>query len=209
MRFGPHQDLLNKKIYVEFYESPKVSKILQNNLKARGFNVVESPDEADKKLFLSAFYTITKACKKPISGTLGKVLESSVEYSPSMSSGHMVTTGPGSVIATSAISGLTSAISIATFTDALLKMTGFNDWLGKKISGDKSCDDPTLTYTSDVKVLVTEGGLFHRYQEGEVTWEINASASAIELPLGVVAPEAVEYAMQPVYDLKPMPAQLQ
>jgi hypothetical protein len=209
MRLGPGQDFLDKKIYIEFYDSPKVSKILQNNLKARGFNVVESPDRADRKLFFHGHYTITKACKTPINGTLGKLLESAIEESPSMSNDYRVTTGPGTVVLTSAVFGVFSFVSLVSMTEALVQMTGFSTWVNRKISGDKSCENPEIPYSSEVRILVTEGGLFHTYKEGEFTWKITASATALELPLGVVASDAIEYAIQPVYDLKPVSTQPQ
>ena len=198
MIYPPTADVASKKIFITFDQSPKATTIIQDNLRSRGFIVVESENEAEEKYYLSGTYNIGRINEKNKYGKLGPLLESSIEIDASGKPKQSI--GAFDVLSSGTVFGFSSFISISNMANALSQLVGFTGWLNKMIAGDprgfchhKDCN----IYRSTVNVYVNN-------EKGTTMWIAGSDASDTKILLDILISDAIEYAMKPIYDLKPL-----
>ena len=59
----PKAEVAEKRVYIAFEGSPKMTRVLQEKLKAKGFAVVDKPEDADAKFRVGGMFTISGAGK--------------------------------------------------------------------------------------------------------------------------------------------------
>jgi len=193
----PNPDIAEKRLYVTFDGSQKMTRVIREKLKARGFAVVDNPEEADAKYRFGGMFTITGAGKEDVRGKLGDLLESSVG-----------TPQPGSpdyrhqnvdllqIGVSAAYAGVASVISVTDMVRWIGQKTGVAGRFNELLTGDPRgfCfGDACSKYTSTVVMNVT-GDNGH--------WWVMEKAQDSKVVLDLVIVDAVENMLQPLYYLK-------
>jgi hypothetical protein len=206
----PTSKLVSQSIFIKLKNSPKVTKVLQDNLKSRGFKVSDSEKEAEAVFILTANYKYTMGLVFNLelcSTDLGKVLESSGDITsttqvtvPSQA-GNLATTGM-----TSAVYGATSAVAITSAANLLVSASGFGGFLDKLIFGDErgiclneNCRKQRAAQpkTSAVSIQIHNG-------QGQPLWTVYGSTFGIKPLFSHLVPIIFDYAIQPITDLIPL-----
>ena len=75
----PTAEIAHQRIFVSFEGSPKMTRILQEKLKAKGFAVVDDPSLAEAKFKFNGHYIISALAKQNIVGPLSEILEQTIK----------------------------------------------------------------------------------------------------------------------------------
>jgi hypothetical protein len=177
----PTEELQKKRIFIQFVDSPKATKLLQNILTARGFDVVATPEEATAQITFNGAFSVGKFAMKPTQGKLGELLESGMTVSDTPNQTQ---------------TGLINAILFPT--DWLSRVTGVHDSFNKMITGDPR----GWCLHEDCDKFISEVGIFVTGDSGH--WRLNARAKNEKIALDLVVKDAIEAALQPLYDVAPL-----
>jgi len=193
----PNSDLAQKRIFVIFEGSPKMTRVLQAKLRARGYTTVENPDEAEEQYRFSGMFMLSGAGKNEARGKLGELLESSVsnDFGNSTNYGHQ-NVDLLQIGVSAAYSGIASAISITDMVRWLGQKTGVAGRFNEMLTGDPRgfcLADSCSKYTSTV-IMNVKGASGH--------WWIQEKAQDSKVVLDLVVADAVEQILKPFYDIR-------
>lgn len=193
----PKADIFEKRLYVSFDGSQKMTRVLQEKLKAKGFAIVENPQEADAKFRFGGMFTITGAGKEDVRGKLGDLLETSVSApQPNAPDYRHQNVDLLQVGVSAAYAGVASVISVTDMVRWIGQKTGVAGRFNELLTGDPRgfCfGDACSKYTSTVVMNVT-GDNGH--------WWVMEKAQDSKVVLDLVIADAVENALRPLYELK-------
>jgi len=209
----PTSNLVSQPIFIKLENSPKVSKLFQDSLRSRGFNIKESEKEAEAVFVLTANYKYTMGLNlnlETCSTDLGKVLNSSGDITsttqvtvPSQA-GNWATTGM-----TSAVYGATSPVAITSAANLLVSASGFGGFIDKLLFGDErgiclneNCRKQRAAQpkTSAVSIHIHNG-------QGKTLWTVYGNTFGLKPLFSYLVPVMLDYAVQPITDLIPVPAE--
>jgi len=194
----PNAELGQKRIFIFFDGSPKMTRVLKAKLQTRGYAIVEKPEEADEQYRITGMFMLSGAGKGKASGKLGELLESSISNDLGKSPDYKHQNVDLLQIGVSAAySGITSAISITDMVSWLGQKTGIAGRFNELLTGDprgfcvgESCNK----YTSTV-IMFAKGNSGH--------WWIQEKAQDSKVVLDLVVADAVENILKPFYDIRP------
>lgn len=190
----PSKEVADKKIGIYFDGSPKMSKILQEKLRDKGFVVADDPNDADVKFKLSGIYLVTGAGKSSMSGSLGDMLESSVNLGdPTKADFEHQNV---SLIQMASTRSLMGSISPADMIIWLSQKSGISGRINQAISGDPRgfCWNENCNKLNSHIVI--------RIGDGQSHWWIQGEAKHENVVLDLVFADLIESLLKPIYDLK-------
>lgn len=193
----PKAELIEKRVYIAFEGSPKMTRVLQEKLKARGYSVVDKPEDADAKFRVGGMFTIAGAGKEDVRGKLGDLLESAVGADqPSNPDYRHQNVDLLQIGVSAAYTGVASMLSVTDMVRWIGQKTGIAGRFNELLTGDPRgfCfGDACSKYTSTVVMNVT-GDSGH--------WWVMEKAQDSKVVLDLVIADSVENTLQPLYDLK-------
>lgn len=189
----PPAETANQRIFVSFEGSPKMTRILQEKLRAKGFAVVNDPLSADVRFKFNGTYIISALARRDIAGPLGEVLERTVQLDDQAADPHYQTVD---LLQVGAVGTYRSAISVPDLLLWISQKTGiagrFNDMLTGNPRGwclNEKCNQ----VQSYVEMRVYGDGVF---------WRVKAQAWHEKLVLDVLIADVLENILAPFYQLK-------
>lgn len=210
IKVSPLREAPNQRIYVEFKESPKMTKIFRDVLMSRGFYVVADPKEASQQFYLRGVLIVSRADGQQDTTALARILEGIIENNdegksaPQAKSGTLYSGQPepqiglGTIVLSGVITGFTSSLSITNY------LVGAKELLSAQNNRNvpRNCSNPRcLDYRIEAFVLVED-------ESGSEQWTIKAHMNSKRVMARPVIQEAMEHILNPIYDLKPGSEQL-
>lgn len=196
---APRPDLIGKRIYLEFTGSPKMTKIMQEKLKSKGFMVVDKPEDSDSKFVFLSGFSLRGAGKQEIRGSVGELIENSVTNpKPGVDYKHQ-NTDLLQVGVSVAYSGIASVLSITDMIRWMSQKTGVAGRFNEMLTGDPRgfCYGTSCTnYTNSVRMSVTGAG--------DGGWFIEEVAVSEKIVIDILISDSVETILKPFYDLQPL-----
>lgn len=194
----PQSDIASKRLFVVFDGSPKMTRVLQAKLQARGYAVADKPEDADEQYRFSGMFMLSGAGKEEVKGKLADLLESSVGSGQGNSPdyGHQ-NVGLLQIGVSAAYTGIASTISITDMVRWLGQKTGIAGRFNELLTGNprgfclaESCSKYTSTVIMNVK-----GNSGH--------WWVQEKAQDSKVVLDLVVADAMENMLKPFYDIRP------
>lgn len=193
----PKAEVAEKRVYIAFEGSPKMTRVLQEKLKAKGFAVVDKPEDADAKFRVGGMFTISGAGKEDVRGKLGDLLESAVGTDqPSNPDYRHQNVDLLQIGVSAAYTGIASVLSVTDMVRWIGQKTGIAGRFNEMLTGDPRgiCfGEACSKYTSTVVMNVT-GDSGH--------WWVMEKAQDSKLVLDLVIADVVESTLEPLYELK-------
>jgi len=189
-------DIVGKKIFIEFMDSPKGSKLLQSKLAGMGYDVVPTKAEADVRFEAKAFFNIAGAGKEKLEGKIADLFEATLDTSavdsPDYRHQNISLT---QIAATSAYLG---GISISQVGIWISQQLGIAGRFNKMITGDPRgwCYGEICDKRSTVVIFAIRGA------EDQGRWWGHVKATDTRMLLDFVAAEAIQEGLKPFADLK-------
>jgi hypothetical protein len=190
----PSKEVAQKKISIVFDGSPKMSKVLQEKLKGKGFAVVSDADDADVKFKLSGIYLVTGAGKASMSGPLGDMLENAISIGDSMKPDYQHQNV--SLIQMAATSTFFGSLSPSDLINWLGQKSGISGRINQAITGDPR----GFCWNENCNKLTSQ--IVIRIGDGQSHWWIQGEAKYENVVLDLVFADLVEHLLAPIYDLK-------
>lgn len=193
---APKSGLAQKKIYFSVKESPKGSEILQNELKKRGFQIVDTPEQAEVAYELDGMIIVDGKGMKRTNTRLGIMMERSIREPDLKKAGYHQTDGSDvrAMLVSKALTGAFDPFSVVKwFSD----LSGLSAGLNTLLTGDpkgacigKNCDK----YFNIVNLVV-------RSKDGY--WTARGQAMDERLVIDTMLTDLIDTAMKPIYDQAP------
>jgi len=205
----PTSNLVSQAIFIKLENSPKVTKLLQDNLRSRGFNIKESEKEAEVVFILTANYKYTNGMIHNFeicSTDLGKVLESSTDITsttqvtvPSQA-GNWATTGM-----TSAVYGVTSPVAITSAANLLVSASGFGGFMDRLLFGDERgiCLNENCRKQRAAQLKTSAVSIYVHNGQGQTLWTAYGNSIGTKPLFSYLVPIILDYAVQPITYLIP------
>ena len=189
----PPADTANQRIFVSFEGSPKMTRILHEKLRAKGFAVADDPASADARFKFNGTYIISALAKQDIVGPLGEVLERTVQLDNKAVDPHYQTVD---LLQIGAVGAFRGAISVPDLLLWISQKTGIAGGFNEMLTGDPRgwCLNEKC---KQVKSYVEMRG----YGDG-VFWRVKAQAWHEKLLMDVLIADVLEDTLAPFYRLK-------
>lgn len=194
----PPADLAEKRIFIAFDGSPRMTEVIRAKLKERGFLVADSEEGAEATFKLTGVFGIKGAGKERISGSLGDLLEKAIPVDPSGKPDyHHQNVDLVQIAAVTAATGFTSLISVSAMVNWLGQQSGISGHINEMLTGDprgfcwhESCNK----YTSSAVLRVQGNGSY---------WWLQEAATDERVVLDLVVEDMLANGLKPLLDLKP------
>ncbi len=193
MRDIPDSSVTDKKIYVLFEDSPKMTMVVRERLRGKGLAVTENPDEADVKYQMMGTFSVSGRGREAKSGSMGKLLETSMPTAESMKADYYTDKGLLYVATASAIS---KPIAVGNLIDWTFHQIGVAGRLNELVSGNAK----GWCFTADCNKLTSFATVMVRGGDDDYWW-LQASAVDEKVVLDVVVADILENALKPFDDL--------
>lgn len=195
----PPADTVHQRIFVSFEGSLKMTQILQEKLRAKGFAVVEDSSSADARFRFNGTYIISALAKQDIVGPLGEVLERTVQVDDKPADPHYQTVD---LLQIGAVGTYRGAISVPDLLLWISQKTGIAGRFNKMLTGDPRgwcLNEKCNQVRSYVEMRVYGDGVF---------WRVKAQTWHEKLLLDVLIADVLENTLAPFYQLKASDAQV-
>lgn len=189
----PPIETANRRIFVSFDGSPKMTRILQEKLRAKGFAVVDAPSSADAKFRFNGTYIISALAKQDIVGPLGEVLERTVQLDDKTPEPHYQTVD---LLQIGAVGTYRGAISVPDLLLWISQKAGIAGRFNEMLTGDARgwcLNEKCKQVQSYVEMRVYGDGVF---------WRVKAQVWHEKLLLDVLIADVLENTLAPFYELK-------
>lgn len=194
VKTAPSAEVVKQKLFVEFKDSPKASKMLREQFREKGFAIVEKAADADAKFLFSGLFVVAGAGKTSLNGSLGELFEKSLNVETSATPDYQhQSINLGQIAVSSFVS---KSISVTDMVLWFSQITGVSGRFNEMMTGDprgicmhKDCE----TLSSSVAIYV--GG-----ENG--AWRIRSAVQNEKVVLDIVIAEAMERALAPLFDLQ-------
>lgn len=191
---APTDEIIGQKLFIEFVGSQKMTMMFREQLKAQGYSVVETADEADAKFKFTGYFNIDGAGKEAVKGSLGELMEKSVAVQLPTSPDYKHENTNLTQIAVSGVA--MGAISVTDVISWLGQQTGLAGRFNEALTGDprgfcmhENCNK----YRNRVFIIVT----------GETgRWTVEEVVQNEKIVLDVVIADALEKVLVPLIDLQ-------
>lgn len=195
----PPTETANRRIFVSFDGSPKMTRILQEKLRAKGFAIVDTPSSADARFRFNGTYIISALAKQDIVGPLGEVLERTIQLDDKATDPHYQTVD---LLQIGAVGTYRGAISVPDLLLWISQKTGIAGRFNEMLTGDSRgwcLNEKCKQVQSYVEMRVYGDGVF---------WRVKAQAWHEKLLLDALIADVLENALAPFYQLKASDAQI-
>lgn len=189
----PPAETAHQRIFISFEGSPKMTRILQEKLRAKGFAVVDDSSSADAQFRFNGTYIISTLAKQDIVGPLGEVLERTVRLDDQAADPHYQTVD---LLQIGAVGAYRGAISVPDLLLWISQKTGIAGRFNEMLTGDPRgwCLNEKCNQTrSYVEMRVYGDGAF---------WRVKAQAWHEKLMLDILIADVLENVLAPFYQLK-------
>ncbi len=189
----PPAETAHQRIFVSFEGSPKMTRILQEKLRAKGFAVADDPASADARFKINGTYIISALAKQDIVGPLGEVLERTVQLDNKAADPRYQTVD---LLQIGAIGAYRGAISVPDLLLWISQKTGIAGGFNEMLTGDPRgwcLNEKCKQVKSYVEMRVYGDGLF---------WRVKAQAWHEKLLMDVLIADVLEDTLAPFYRLK-------
>ena len=194
MRDIPDSSVADKKIYVLFEDSPKMTVVVRERLRSKGLVVTENPDEADVKYQMMGTFSVSGRGREPKSGSMGKLLETSIPTAESMKADYYQQNTSLAHVALDTV--VSKPIAIADLLTWFGEKTGVAGRFNEMVTGNPKgwCFTPDCNKLTSFASVMVRGG-------DEDYWWLQASAVDEKVVLDVVVADILENALKPFDDL--------
>lgn len=189
----PPAETAHQRIFVSFEGSPKMTRILQEKLRARGFAVSDDAASADARFKFNGTYIISALAKQDIVGSLGEVLERTVQLDNKVADPHYQTVD---LLQIGTLGAYRGAISVPDLLLWISQKTGIASGFNEMLTGDSRgwcLNEKCKQFKSYVEMRVYGDGVF---------WRLKAEAWHEKLLLDVLVADVLEDTLAPFYQLK-------
>lgn len=189
----PPAETAHQRIFVSFEGSPKMTRILQEKLRAKGFTVADDPLSADARFKFNGTYIISALAKQDIVGPLGEVLERTVQLDNKAADRHYQTVD---LLQIGTLGAYRGAISVPDLLLWISQKTGIAGGFNEMLTGDPRgwcLNEKCKQVKSYVEMRVYGDGVF---------WRVKAQAWHEKLLLDVLIADVLEDTLTPFYRLK-------
>ena len=189
----PPAEMAHQRIFVSFEGSPKMTRLLQEKLRAKGFAVADDPASADARFKFNGTYIISALAKQDIVGPLGEVLERTVQLDNKAADPHYQTVD---LLQIGAVGAFRGAISVPDLLLWISQKTGIAGGFNEMLTGDPRgwcLNEKCKQFKSYVEMRVYGDGVF---------WRVKAQAWHEKLLLDVLIADVLEETLAPFYRLK-------
>ncbi len=189
----PPAETAHQRIFVSFEGSPKMTRLLQEKLRAKGFAVADDPASADARFKINGTYIISALAKQDIVGPLGEVLERTVLLDNKATDPHYQSVD---LLQIGTVGAYRGAISVPDLLLWISQKTGIAGGFNEMLTGDPRgwCLNEKC---KQVKSYVEMRG----YGDG-VFWRVKAQAWHEKLLMDVLIADVLEDTLAPFYRLK-------
>lgn len=190
----PPAETSRQRIFVSFDGSPKMTRILQEKLRAKGFAVVDDSSSADARFKFNGNYIISSLAKQDIVGPLGEILERTVQLDNNKdANSHYQTVD---LLQIGVLGAYRGAISVPDLLLWISQKTGIAGGFNEMLTGDPRgwcLNEKCKQVKSYVEMRVYGDGVF---------WRVKAQAWYEKLMLDVLIADVLENTLAPFYQLK-------
>lgn len=189
----PPAETFRQRIFVSFEGSPKMTRILQEKLRAKGFAVADESSSADARFKFNGNYIISSLAKQDIVGPLGEVLERTVQLDNKDANSHYQTID---LLQVGAVGAYRGGISVPDLLLWISQKTGIAGGFNEMLTGDPRgwcLNEKCKQVKSYVEMRVYGDGVF---------WRVKAQAWHEKLMLDVLIADVLENTLAPFYQLK-------
>lgn len=190
----PTAEIAHQRIFVSFEGSPKMTRILQEKLKAKGFAVVDDPSLAEAKFKFNGHYIISALAKQNIVGPLSEILEQTIKLDEKVSSPDYQTVN---LLQIGALNAYRGAISVPDLLLWVTQKIGIAGRFNEMLTGDARgwcLNEKCKQFQSHVEMRVYGDGTF---------WRVKAQAWHEKIMLDILIADVLENTLSPFYRLKP------
>ena len=194
MRDIPDRSVADKKIFVLFEDSPKMTMIVRERLRSKGLAVTENAGEADVKYQMMGTFSVSGRGREPKSRSMGELLEASMPTAESLKADYYhQTTGLDHVALDAVIS---KPIAITDLSIWLSEKTGVAGRFNEMVTGNAQgwCFTPDCNKLTSFATVIVRGG-------DDDYWWLQASAVDDKVVLDVVVADILENSVRPFDDL--------
>ncbi len=195
----PPAETAHQRIFISFEGSPKMTRILQEKLRAKGFAVVGDSSSADARFRFNGTYIISALTKQDIVGPLGEVLERTVRLDDQTADPHYQTVD---LLQIGAVGAYRGAISVPDLLLWISQKTGIAGRFNEMLTGDPRgwcLNEKCNQARSYVEMRVYGDGVF---------WRVKAQAWHEKLMLDILIADVLENILEPFYQLKTQEAKV-
>ena len=194
MRDIPDRSVANKKIYVLFEDSPKMTMVVRERLRSRGLAIAENASEADVKYQMMGTFSVSGRGRETKSGSMGKLLETSIPTEESLKADYYHQSVGLVQVALDAV--ISKPIAIADLFTWLGKKTGVAGRFNELVTGNAN----GWCFTQDCNKLTSFATVIVRGRDDDYWW-LQASAVDEKVVLDVVVADILENALKPFDEL--------
>ena len=189
----PSAETAHQRIFVSFEGSPKMTRILQEKLRAKGYAVADDAASADVRFKFNGTYIISALAKQDIVGPLGEVLERTVQLDNEAADPQYQTVD---LLQIGAVGAYRGAISVPDLLLWISQKTGIAGGFNEMLTGDPRgwcLNEKCKQVKSYVEMRVYGDGVF---------WRVKAQAWHEKLLMDVLIADVLEDTLAPFYRLK-------
>lgn len=189
----PPAETVHQRIFVNFEGSPKMTGILQEKLRAKGFAVADDAASADARFKFNGTYIISALAKQDIVGPLAEVLERTVQLDNKATDPHYQTVD---LLQIGTVGTYRGAISGPDLLLWISQKAGIAGGFNEMLTGDTRgwcLNEKCKQVKSYVEMRVYGDGAF---------WRVKAQAWHEKLTLDVLIADVLEDTLAPFYRLK-------
>lgn len=194
MRDIPDRSVADKKIFVLFEDSPKMTMIIRERLRSKGLAVTENATDADVKYQMMGTFSVSGRGREPKSGSMGKLLETSMPTAESLKADYFQQTTGLDHVALDAV--ISKPIAITDLFIWLGQKSGVAGRFNELVTGNSKgwCFAPDCNKLTSFASVMVRGG-------DENYWWLQASAVDDKVVLDVVVADILENSLKPFDDL--------
>ncbi len=192
----PPADLVSRKLYVEFADSPRLTAMFRETLANRGYNMAMSEEESDTKIRFIGYVGIGLFATKPKKSTLADVVEKSMFQPAGKDEAEVSRTSLTDVAVMDA-----AAKRLAPSFRGSLKATNLAEWIGD-VTGLRGAFNTLIA--GDPRGFCMHENC-SKYQQrivvgasGEASWLVTLSALSEEIVLDRMLEESLSTALEPL-----------
>ena len=194
MRDIPDRSVAEKKIYVLFEDSPKMTMVVRERLRSKGLAVTENPEEADVKYQMMGTFSVSGRGREPKSGSMGKLLETSMPTAESLKADYYQQSTSLAHVALDTV--ISKPIAITDLLTWFGQKTGVAGRFNEMVTGNAN----GWCFTADCNKLTSFATVMVRGGDDDYWW-LQASAVDEKVVLDVVVSDILENALKPFDDL--------
>lgn len=189
----PPAETAHQRIFVSFEGSPKMTRILQEKLRAKGFAVADDAASADARFKFNGTYIISALAKQDIVGPLGEVLERTVQLDNKAADPRYQTVD---LLQIGTLGAYRGAISVPDLLLWISQKTGIAGGFNEMLTGDPR------GWCLNEKCKQVKSYVEMRVYGDDVFWRVKAQAWHEKLLLDVLIADVLEDTLAPFYRLK-------